>query len=142
MNKKNSAYTAAIEQVSSGIQGINDYDVYVNQHEPFLCGFKVIALADSISVYTLNKLNELYETIYEHTTGMSRMYVESTETGLRAYFVAFQGKNGCGDFCADDLSNAIAILQGLRKLYKNATMIDMKHDILDDVSAWSYVFEI
>lgn len=140
MNKK--YFAEQMDKVRTGISGILEQDQYVNSHEPFLRNMRVIPMADVISQYTLDKLNQLYDTIYTHTTGMSRMYVEKTESGLRAYFVAFQGKNGHGDFAQDDLTNAIAILQGLRKLYKNATMIDMTHDILDDVSAWSYVFEI
>lgn len=140
MNK--AYYEKVIEEISTGIDGILEQDRYINANEPFLRSFKVIPMTDVISEYSLNKLNELYDSIYPHTTGMSRMYVASTETGLRAWFVAFQGKNGCGDFTEDDLVNAVAILQGLRKQYKAATMIDMNHDILDDVSAWSYVFEI
>ena len=131
-----------MDKVRTGISGILEQDQYVNTHEPFLREMIVVPMASVISKYTLDKLVELYKTIYEHTTGMSRMYVEKTDTGLRAYFVAFQGKNGHGDFAGDDLTSAIAIFQGLRKQYKNATMIDMSHDILDDTSAWSYVFEI
>ena len=140
MNKQ--YFAEQMDKVRTGISGILEQDQYVNSYEPFLRNMRVIPMADVISQYTLDKLNQLYDTIYAHTTGISRMYVEKTESGLRAYFVAFQGKNGHGDFAQDDLTNAIAILQGLRKLYKNATMIDMTHDILDDVSAWSYVFEI
>lgn len=131
-----------MNKVRSGLHGILEQDRYVNTHEPFLRLYNVVPMTDIISAYTLDKLNKLYDVIYEHTTGMSHMYVESTETGLRAYFVAFQGKNGHGDFAEEDLVNAITILQGLRKQYKNATMIDMDHDILDDTSAWSYVFEV
>lgn len=140
MNRK--YFAEQMDKVRTGIDGILEQDRYVNAYEPFLREMIVVPMASAISKYVLDKLNELYKVIYEHTTGMSRMYVEKTETGLRAYFVAFQGKNGHGDFAEDDLVNAISILQGLRKQYKNATMIDMDHDILDDVSAWSYVFEI
>lgn len=135
-------FKETMDKVRTGLQGILEQDRYVNTHEPFLRMHNVVPMTESISVYTLDKLNALYDIIYAHTTGMSRMYVEPTDTGLRAYFVAFQGKNGNGDFAEDDLVNAITILQGLRKQYKNATMIDMDHDILDDTSAWSYVFEV
>ena len=135
-------YSEMIEDLKDGIDGILAQDRRVSNEEPILRHAKVIACAPNASYYTMVKLNELYDVIYNHTTGMSRMFVEPTDNGARCYFVAFQGKNGHGDFAQDDLASAIAILQGLRKQYKNATMIDMRHDILDDVSAWSYVFEI
>lgn len=135
-------FEETMDKVRTGINGILEQDRYVDTHEPFFRSFNVVPMAVEISQYTFEKLNKLYNTIYEHTTGMSRMYVEKADTGLRAYFVAFQGNNGCGDFATNDVINAVSILQGLRKQYKSATMIDMTHDILDDVSAWSYVFEV
>lgn len=135
-------YKEVIESCQDGIDGILAQDSGITSDEPILRERKVILCADMASHYLMTRLDEIYDTIYAHTTGMSRMFVEPIPNGMRGYFVAFQGKNGCGDFVQDDLVNAIAILQGLRKQCKSATMIDMRHDILDDVSAWSYVFEI
>lgn len=131
-----------IADLKYGIDGILEQDRRIDREEPILRNAKVICCAPKASHYTMVKLNELYDVIYKYTTGMSRLFVEPTDDGARCYFVAFQGKNGHGDFAKDDLANAIAILQGLKKQYKSATMINMTHDIPDNVSAWSYVFEI
>lgn len=135
-------YAEMLELCQTGIDGILELDSHINKNEPFLRDNKVIGMTGILSEYVFNRINHLWEVLYKHTHGMSRMYVEPIKTGYRVYFVAHQGKNGCGDFAKNDLSEAITILQGLRKLYKNATMIDMRHDILDDVSSWSYVFEV
>lgn len=54
-------------------------------------------------------------------------------------FVAFEGKNGCGDFLYDDMQNVFECLKKIRKLQEvqSVWIQEMNRDTVDDVSNWN-----
>ena len=64
--------------------------------------------------------------------------VYTTAPGL-IQFVAFEGKNGCGDFLYDDMQNVFECMKQIRRLRDVQTVWvqEMNRDTCDDVSYWN-----
>lgn len=134
---------AIVERVYNGeFQAMYELDKYVTEGEPFYKDGCVYPCMKAIPIQHLKTFEALHKMIRENVRSMTRLFVFSDDNHYKVFFAIHMGKNGNGDFMAEDLSGALAILQYLSTNTKYATFTEMSHDILDDVSDWGIMFEI
>lgn len=110
------------------IRAIYELDQHVSANEPFYRDAKVFPCSQCISTEVIHHLEKIYKVVYNTVRTATRFFVfRKREGGYAVFCNLHDGANGPGDFFKVDVANVLAA---------------MEHDVLDDVSDWSIVFNI
>lgn len=133
-------YKEGLQDCTSTLHYILDCDRKFQKETGIEGGFIHSLTHDPLPCVDLGQISDIRNAIDKHHRGTSQFWFDPEER--TCLFVAFEGKNGCGDFRKDDLKQALKILDILEKKTAGATIIEMVHDVLDDTSAWCFAFEL
>ena len=145
MKKETEKYDKMIAGVTAGnICAMYDLDRFVSECEPFYKKLSVYPCARIIPNSIIERAALIHKEIEPHIKSCTRFFIykepPTSPYKYRAIFAIHEGANGAGQFMELDVMNVLTILQYLRKHTCGATLTEMSHDILDDVSDWGVVF--
>lgn len=125
------------------IRAIYELDRHVSVNEPFYRDAKVFPCSLCISTAVLHRLEKMYDVVHNTVRSTTRFFVFRKREGGYAVFCNFHdGANGPGDFFKVDVANVLTTMAYLQHNTEWATILNMEHDVLDDVSDWSIVLNI